>query len=197
MAPADPELDDGADDEPNEPELDDDPELDDEPELADEPEPEVAPLPEDPVLEDPVLEDPVPDDPVPELAECPVLAEFDDPVLLLLVVLCAAAGSPTITTPAAATPTIPAPMVALRSRRRAWSRAEMADTVRSSLFITELLCTATDPSSLGPGDLAALGSPSVLALSSQGFRPGRRGRTALPARPPRPHSGRGRRRRHA
>ena len=129
MAPADPELDDGADDEPNEPEL------------ADEPEPEVAPLPEDPVLEDPV-----PDDPVPELAECPVLAEFDDPVLLLLLVLCAAAGSPTITTPAAATPTIPAPMVALRSRRRAWSRAKMADTVRSSLCIQGLLYRGQYPS---------------------------------------------------
>jgi hypothetical protein len=119
VAPAEPELADGADDEPNEPELDDEPEL--------------VPLPEDPVLEDPVPEEPVPEEPVPELDECPVLAEFDDPVLLA--VLCAAAGSSTITTPATAAPTIPAPMVALRSRRRAWSRAKMAETVRSSLFI--------------------------------------------------------------
>ena len=42
-----------------------------------------------------------------------------------------------------------------------------------------------------------LGSSSPVALSSEGFRPGRRGRTALPAGPPTPHSGIGRRRRHA
>jgi hypothetical protein len=168
VAPADPELDDGADDEPSEPELDDDPELDDEPELADEPEPE------DPVPADPVLEDPVPDDPVPELAECPVLAEFDDPVLLLLVVLCAAAGSPTITTPAAATPTIPVPMVALRSRRRAWSRAKMADTVRSSLCIQGLLYRGQYPISVGGADLTMLGSSSPVA-QSPAARPGRPG----------------------
>ena len=160
MAPADPELDDGADDEPSEPELDDDPELDDEPELADEPEPE------DPVPADPVLEDPVPDDPVPELAECPVL--------LLLVVLCAAAGSPTITTPAAATPTIPVPMVALRSRRRAWSRAKMADTVRSSLCIQGLLYRGQYPISVGGADLTMLGSSSPVA-QSPAARPGRPG----------------------
>ena len=160
MAPADPALDDGADDEPNEPELDDDPELDDEPELADEPEPE------DPVPADPVLEDPVPDDPVPELAECPVL--------LLLVVLCAAAGSPTITTPAAATPTIPVPMVALRSRRRAWSRAKMADTVRSSLCIQGLLYRGQYPISVGGADLTMLGSSSPVA-QSPAARPGRPG----------------------
>jgi hypothetical protein len=165
VAPADPELDDGADDEPNEPELDDDPELDDEPELADEPEPE-DPVLEDPVLEDPVLEDPVPDDPVPELAECPVL--------LLLVVLCAAAGSPTITTPAAATPTIPVPMVALRSRRRAWSRAKMADTVRSSLCIQGLLYRGQYPISVGGADLTMLGSSSPVA-QSPAARPGRPG----------------------
>ncbi len=122
MAPAGPALDDGADDEPNEPELDDEPELD-EPELDDEPEPEAELLPEDPVLEDPVLEapvleDPVPVDAAPELPECPVLAWLDDP-LLLLAVLCAAAGSSAITMPATAAPTIPAPMVALRRRRRA------------------------------------------------------------------------------
>jgi hypothetical protein len=146
VAPADPALDDGADDEPSEPELDDDddPELDDEPELDDDPEPEdVAPEPAD-------------------VAECPVL----------LVLPCAAAGSSTATTPATATPTIPAPMVAVRSRRRARSRATTADTVRWSLFITGLLSAATDLFSLGPGDLAALGSPSALALSSGGFRPG-------------------------
>ena len=118
MTPADPELDDGAD-EPNEPELDDDddPELDAEPELDDDPEP-------------------VPDDDWPEpddAAEFPVPLLAGDPAELLL--LCAAAGSSAITTPATAAPTIPAPMVALRSRRRAWSRAKMAGTVRSSLFI--------------------------------------------------------------
>ncbi len=116
MAPAGPELDDGADDEPNEPEPDDD----DEPEFDDELEPdELEP------------DEPEPVDAEPEPADFPLLAWDDDPVL----VLCAAAGSPTITTPATVTPTIPAPMVALRSLRPARSRAKMADTVRSSLFI--------------------------------------------------------------
>jgi hypothetical protein len=111
VAPAVPELDDGADDEPNEPEPDDD----DEPEFDDELEPdELEPV-----------------DAEPEPADFPLLAWDDDPVLML----CAAAGSSTITTPATVTPTIPAPMVALRSLRPARSRAKMADTVRSSLFI--------------------------------------------------------------
>jgi hypothetical protein len=115
-----PELDDGAEDEPefdDEPELDDEPEFDDEPELDEEPELDDEPEPED-------------DEPLPEdLAECPLWAAE------LLAVLCAAAGSSTITTPATATPAIPAPMVTRRRRRRAWSRAKTADTVRSSLCI--------------------------------------------------------------
>ena len=120
MTPDDPELDDGADDDPNEPELDedDDPELDDEPEPADEPEP-VLPEPE-----------------VPEPADCPVLVPDD---AAALVFPCAEAGSSAATTPATATPRIPAPMVAVRSRRRARSRDTTADTVRSSLFIRGLL----------------------------------------------------------
>jgi hypothetical protein len=120
VAPADPEPDDGADDEPNPPEPDDedDPELDDEPELDEEPELELAPLPADDPLE--------PDD----VAECPVLLLAADPVLPLV---CAAAGSSTMTRPATATPTMPAPMVAVRSRRPARSRATTADTVRWSL----------------------------------------------------------------
>jgi hypothetical protein len=118
VAPAGPELDDGADDEPNEPLLDDDPEFDDEPEPDDDDEPEFE-------------DEPEPVDAEPEPADFPLLAWDDDPVL----VLCAAAGSSTITTPATVTPTIPAPTVALRSLRRARSRAKMADTVRSSLFI--------------------------------------------------------------
>jgi hypothetical protein len=108
VTPADPELDDGADDEPSEPELDDEPELE---------------------LPDPLDCAACPDE-VPVLA-FPVLALADPEVLLVLP--CAAAGSSTMTTPATATPTIPAPMVAVRSRRRARSRATTADTVRSSL----------------------------------------------------------------
>ena len=81
----------------------------------------------------------------PEPADFPLLAWDDDPVL----VLCAAAGSSTITTPATVTPTIPAPMVALRSLRRARSRAKMADTVRSSLFILGLLYRGQYPISVG------------------------------------------------
>jgi hypothetical protein len=173
VAPAVPELDDGADDEPNEPEPDDD----DEPEFDDELEPdELEPV-----------------DAEPEPADFPLLAWDDDPVLML----CAAAGSSTITTPATVTPTIPAPMVALRSLRPARSRAKMADTVRSSLFILGLLYRGQYPISVGGADLTVLGSSSGVALSSRGFRPGRRRRTALPARPSRPHSGKGGRRRHA
>jgi hypothetical protein len=124
VAPAVPELDDGADDEPNEPEPDDD----DEPEFDDEPEP--------------VDDEPEPVDAEPEPADFPLLAWDDDPVL----VLCAAAGSSTITTPATVTPTIPAPMVAVRSLRPARSRAKTADTVRSSLFILGLLYRGQYPS---------------------------------------------------
>ena len=183
VAPADPELDDGADEEPNEPELDDDePELDDDPELR---------------AGEPVPEDATPEPP--DVTECPVPLLAADPVAdpVAVVLPCAAAGSSAATTPATATPTIPALMVAVRSRRRARSRATTADTVRSSLFITGLLSADTDLFSLGPGDLAALGSPSALALSSGGFRPGQRGRTALPARPRRPHAGSRQEGRHA
>jgi hypothetical protein len=117
-----PEPYDGVDDEPDEPEFDDEPEFEDEPELDEEPEPEdEVPEPDD--------DAPEPDD----VAECPVPLWAAE----LLVLLCAAAGSSAITTPATATPTIPAPMVALRRRRRAWSRAKIADTVRSSLCILE------------------------------------------------------------
>jgi hypothetical protein len=123
VTPDGPELDDGADDDPSEPELDDDddPELDDEPELADEPE---LVLPEPEVA--------------PELAECPVLVLVPDDEAAL-VLPCAEAGSSAATTPTAATPRIPAPMVAARSRRRARSRDTTADTVRSSLFMKGLL----------------------------------------------------------
>lgn len=125
MALGAPNPDDGTDAEPDEPEFDEDdePEFDEpEPEFEDEDEPEFE------------FDEPEPAAADPEPAEFPPLAWADDPVLLLLL-LCAAAGSSTITTPATATPTIPALAVTLRSRRRAWSRAKMADTVRSSLFI--------------------------------------------------------------
>ncbi|MGP8001200.1 MAG: hypothetical protein ACLPKI_28335 [Streptosporangiaceae bacterium] len=148
MTPAEPELDDGADDDPSEPELDED----DEPEPDDEP--DVEPVP---------TEDP------PDTAECPVLVLAGDPAALV-VLPWAMPGSSAATTPATATPRIPAPMVAVRSRRRARSRATTADTVRSSLFMESTPLTDADLFSVGAATLTALGGSSPPALSGRGPR---------------------------
>lgn len=123
MTGADPELAAGADDDPREPELDVEPEP-----VADEP----APGEDDPESSE---EDPEPFESAD--SECfdvePVRAAEDVPAVLLVVV-CVVPGRLKATTPAAARPTIPVPAVTPRSRRRACSRATMADTVRSSLL---------------------------------------------------------------
>jgi hypothetical protein len=127
---ADPELAAGADDDPSEPELDVEPEP-----VADEP----GPVEEDPESseEDPESSEEDPESFEPADSECfdaePVRAAEDVPAVLLAV-LCVVPGRLKATTPAAARPTIPVPAVTPRSRRRARSRATMADTVRSSLL---------------------------------------------------------------
>ena len=108
MAPADPELEDGAEDDgwivPD----------------------EELPVPEDELLPEPAEDEFDDDDP-----------ELDGDDLVVpdaLAALCAELGRVNASPPATARPSTPAPAVAVRSRARARSRRTTADTVRGSLL---------------------------------------------------------------
>ena len=139
MTEPEPELEDGAEEEPRLLELDD-PELD---------------VPE---LDVPELELPEADLPVePEVPEVLEVLEPEVPDAEVEL-LCADAGRLTATAPAAITPAMPVPTVTARSRFRARSRASTAVMVRPwCSFIRVSPSAVVNTMSMAPGNLAGLG----------------------------------------
>jgi len=146
VALAEPELDDGAEEDDWIP---DDELLVPEDELL---------VPEDellPELPEAVLED---DDPEVDVADLVV----PDP----LAVLCAELGRVKASPPATARPSTPAPAVAARSRPRARSRCATADTVRGSLLFIMTPSRKLAPLTFPQRSMAELSPPSAAALNA-------------------------------